>query len=101
MGLSKRGDPGGSILGPFLFLTYVDDPPNSFSLLDQIMFADDTNLFYTHTDTKQLSSSVNNELNKINEFFIANKLFLNVKRQSRRSSSNLIKWMIFPLFFQN
>ena len=44
------------------------------------MFADDTNLFYEHNDLKTLFSLVNQELQKINEWFEANKLSLNVEK---------------------
>ena len=71
------GVPQGSILGPLLFLLYVNDLHNS-SALDPIMFADDTNLFYEHKDLKTLFSLVNQEQQKINEWFEANKLSLNV-----------------------
>ena len=73
------GVPQGSILGPLLFLLYVNDFYNS-TALDPIMFADDTNLFYEHNDLKTLFSLVNQELQKINEWFEANKLSLNVEK---------------------
>ena len=44
------------------------------------MFADDTNLFYEYNDLKTLFSLVNQELQKINEWFKANKLSLNVEK---------------------
>ena len=58
------------------FLLYVNDLPNS-SVLEPIMFADDTNLFFEHTDLRILFSMVNDELKKIYEWFNANKLSLN------------------------
>ena len=65
------GVPQGSILGPLLFLLYVNDLSNS-SALDPIIFADDTNLFYEHEGLKTLFSLVNQVLQKINEWFEAN-----------------------------
>ena len=73
------GVPQGSILGPLLFLLYVNDLHNS-TALDPIMFADDTNLFYEHNDLKTLFSLVNQELQKINEWFEANKLYFKVEK---------------------
>ena len=71
------GVPQCSILGPLLFLLYVNDLHNS-SALGPIMFADDMNLFYEHKNLKTLFSLVNQELQKIHEWFEANKLCLNV-----------------------
>ena len=49
----------------------------SSGLLEPIMFADDTNLFFSHEDIKELFQIVNNELDKICTWFKANKLSLN------------------------
>ena len=61
------GVPQGSILGPLLFLVYVEDLPNGFRLLDPTMFADDTNLFFNHKDIKHLFAVVNSELVNIKD----------------------------------
>ena len=74
------GVPQGSILGPLLFLLYVNDRPNS-SVLEPIMFADDTNLFFQHTGLRIFFSMVNDELKKTYEWFNANKLSLNAEKQ--------------------
>ena len=76
----KCGVPQGSILGPLLFLIYVNDLHLSSNLLQPIMFADDTNLFYSHKDRKTLFKTVNEELVKINNWFRANKLSLNADK---------------------
>ena len=44
------------------------------------MFADDTNLFYSHHDIKSLFSTVNEELEKLGDWFTANRLSLNIKK---------------------
>ena len=72
------GVPQGSILGPLLFLIFVNDFPQS-TLLDPIMFADDTNLFYSNKNIISLFEVVNKELVNI-VWFQANKLSLNANK---------------------
>ncbi|XP_065681560.1 uncharacterized protein LOC136095207 [Hydra vulgaris] len=74
------GVPQGSILGPLLFLIYINDISNACTELDTILFADDTNLFYARNDINILFKLVNKELLNLTEWFNANKLSLNVTK---------------------
>ena len=72
--------PQGSILGPLLFLIYVNNLNQALNILDPIIFEDDTNLFYCHHQINIIFETVNYELEKINQWFKANRLSINVEK---------------------
>ena len=74
------GVPQCSILGPLLFLIFVNDLHKVTKYLDPMMFADDANLFCSHKNIKTLFQIVNSELKLVTEWFLANKLSLNAKK---------------------
>ena len=61
------GVPQVSILGPLLFLLYVNDLSNASKILNPKMFSDDTNLFFSSCDIPVLFATGNSELSKFNQ----------------------------------
>ena len=75
----RCGVPQGSILGPLLFLIYINDLNNASSF-DTLLFADDTTLQISSDNVSELFCRANCELSEISDWFKANLLTLNAKK---------------------
>ena len=79
-GVIKHGVPQGSVLGPLLFLLYINDISESSNILKFFLFADDTTVFYSDKTNANTENLLNCELAKVSDWLAANKLSLNVKK---------------------
>ena len=70
------GVPQGSVLGPLLFLIYINDLPNGIESICKI-FADDTSLFSEVKDATVSHTQLNNDLNKISKWAFQWKMLFN------------------------
>ena len=74
------GIPQGSVLGPLLFILYINDIQHCSELISIVLFADDTNILYSHTCLKKLNEIIQNEMNEITDWLNANKLSINTEK---------------------
>ena len=74
------GVPQGSVLGPLLFILYTNDLPNTLTVSKSILFADDTTIYYSHSNLNTLYTYLNKDLQILNDWFKTNKLSLNVSK---------------------
>ena len=80
LGSISCGVPQGSILGPLLFILYINDISNISHLMHTILFAYDTTILIESDNVSTALKLMNKELQKLNTWLTANKLSLNISK---------------------
>ena len=70
------------LVGPLLFLIYINDITESAQILIFYLFADDTVTLFSHKDPKVIVRNCNAEMKKVSEWLLVNKLSLNVSKSN-------------------
>ena len=94
----RHGVPQGSVLGPLLFLIYLNDLPNCLTFSNLRLFADDANSFTCHKNLQILKTQAEQDLANIANWMTLNKLTINIQKTNFTIFSPFIKKPEFNLF---
>ena len=98
------GVPQGSVLGPLLFILYINDLHKACTTGDMRIFADDTTVFFKCKNTKDITSIGMQIMTHLNMWFKANRLTLNSEKSNFvvfRSRQNKITNLPGQIHFEN
>jgi hypothetical protein len=92
----ETGVPQGSILGPLLFILYVNDLPGCVQKCQINMYADDTAIYFSAKNVPDMSSAINSDLKNIYGWFCANKVSVHFGKTETMLISNPQKRRFLP-----